>query len=58
MELAGQVITAVYPDADLPRAVRHTGVAPRLLTSSPERLGESLARALVSSAPGGRARSR
>ena len=46
MELAGEVITAVYPDADLPRAVRHTGVAPRLLTSSPERLGESLARAL------------
>lgn len=46
MELAGEVITAVYPDADLPRAVRRTGVAPRLLTSAPERLGESLARAL------------
>ncbi len=46
MELAGEVITQVYPDADLPRAVRRTGVAPRLLTSPPDRLDESLTRVL------------
>ena len=46
MELAGEVITAVYPDADLPTAIRHTGTAPRLLTSPPDRLGEALAKIL------------
>lgn len=47
MELAGQVIKAVYPDADLPTAVRHTGVAPRLLTSEPDQLNETLARVVT-----------
>ncbi|GAA2181926.1 AAA family ATPase [Brooklawnia cerclae] len=44
MDLAGRVIRSVLPDADLPAAVRRTGVQPRLLSSRPDRLGEQLGR--------------
>ena len=44
MELAGAVISAVHPDADLPTSVRTTGVAPKLLTGRPDRLPEQLVR--------------
>ncbi len=47
MELAGRVISAVYPEADLPRAIRHTGVAPQLLTTTPDGLPDSLAAILT-----------
>lgn len=33
-ELASRVVSAVNPDADLPRAVRHTDVDPRLLATT------------------------
>ncbi|MGJ3507345.1 HelD family protein [Enemella sp. A6] len=36
-DLAATVVTAAWPEADLPRAVRSTGVEPLLLTSTPER---------------------
>lgn len=42
MELAGQVISSVYPDADLPQAVRHTGASPKLLATTPEGLAAKL----------------
>lgn len=44
MDLAGQVIHSILPDADLPEAVRRTGVAPRLLSGRQDRLGEQLGR--------------
>ena len=47
MNLAGQVITAIHPDADLPVPVRRTGIAPRLLTGSSDRLAAQLARILA-----------
>ena len=47
MELAGRVISAIYPDADLPTPVRKTGVAPRLLTTKPADLPESLGRVVA-----------
>ena len=37
-ELAAQVVTKVAPDADLPDAVRRTGHAPRLTTTTPKDL--------------------
>ncbi|NLT29086.1 MAG: AAA family ATPase [Propionibacterium sp.] len=36
-DLAATVVTAAWPDADLPRAVRSTGIEPLLLTSTPDR---------------------
>ncbi len=42
MDLAAQVITAVYPDADVPTSVRRTGVHPRLLETSVDELAETL----------------
>lgn len=47
MELAGRVITAAYPDADLPSAVRRTNVPPKLLSTTPDRLGEALTRIIT-----------
>ncbi|WP_181833902.1 HelD family protein [Acidipropionibacterium virtanenii] len=42
-DLAAGVITTVHPDADLPEAVRSTGIDPRFETSSRASLGEDLA---------------
>lgn len=46
MELAGQVISTVYPEADVPTSVRRTGVRPRLLSTTGP-LGEPLARIII-----------
>ncbi len=35
-DLAGRVVVSAFPDADLPTAVRATGVAPELRTAAPE----------------------
>lgn len=47
MRLAGQVITEVVPDADLPEAVRSTGIQPRLLATEPSTLNRRLAEELL-----------
>ncbi|MGJ6981031.1 HelD family protein [Aestuariimicrobium soli] len=43
-DLAARVITAVQPDADLPDAVRRTGFAPDLQTTSPDEVDDALRR--------------
>ena len=35
-DLAGRVVVSAYPDADLPTAVRATGIEPELLSAPPE----------------------
>jgi len=42
-ELAAKVVTADYPDADLPRAVRSTGIAPDLRTTSADQVSAETA---------------
>lgn len=41
-EFASKVITKVFPDADLPKAVRSTGIEPLLDTTTSEELHDSL----------------
>ena len=41
-DLASKVVVQAYPDADLPRAVRSTGVEPLLLVAGPAGLGASM----------------
>jgi DNA helicase IV len=40
-DLASQVVIAEFPDADLPVAVRTTGVDPELRTTASDRLGDA-----------------
>ncbi len=47
MDLAGRVITSVYPDADVPTSVRQTGVRPLLLSVPTHPLGEPLGRVIT-----------
>lgn len=47
MDLAGRVITSVYPDADVPASVRRTGVQPELLALPDAPRGERLGRVLT-----------
>lgn len=47
MELAGQVIKAAYPAADLPTPVRETGVQPKLLNTTEDQLPQLLQQVLV-----------
>ena len=42
-DMAAKVISRVHPDADLPRAVRSTGIDPVLASTSPEALEQSVA---------------
>ncbi len=42
-ELAARVVVGSFPDADLPAAVRSTGVEPRLLVAAPDRLQADVA---------------
>ncbi len=41
-DLAAKVITKVFPEADLPKAIRTTGLQPRLEATSPEGAGEAI----------------
>ncbi len=41
-DLAARVITKVFPDADLPHAVRQTGLEPRLVSTPVAHLGEAI----------------
>ena len=41
-DVAAKVITKVFPDADLPHAVRQTGLEPRLASTTVERLEEAI----------------
>ncbi len=41
-DLAAKVITKVFPNADLPKAVRTTGLQPRLESTPPERAHEAI----------------
>lgn len=41
-DLAAKVIVTVFPDADLPRAVRTTGIAPLLATTDEDRAHDAL----------------
>ncbi len=41
-DLAAKVITKVFPEADLPKAVRTTGLQPRLESTSPLRVDEAI----------------
>ncbi|WP_203569207.1 HelD family protein [Aestuariimicrobium ganziense] len=41
-ELAAQVITRVHPDADLPHAIRTTGIQPLLSATDPARMMDSV----------------
>ncbi|MDR1431490.1 MAG: UvrD-helicase domain-containing protein [Propionibacteriaceae bacterium] len=45
-ELAANVVLRAYPDADLPNAVRSTGIAPKLLRTAGGRLAEAVSSAL------------
>lgn len=45
-DLAGRVIQAAYPDADLPRAVRSVGVNPTFAASDDDTLPSTLVRAI------------
>lgn len=45
-DFAAQVVVRDYPDADLPRAVRSTGVEPSLLTTDPASLAETVVKAV------------
>ncbi|NLA29248.1 MAG: AAA family ATPase [Propionibacterium sp.] len=47
MDLAGQVITTFYPDADVPTSVRQTGVQPLLLTAPARGFSDDLARIIA-----------
>ncbi|MDO5735170.1 MAG: AAA family ATPase [Propionibacteriaceae bacterium] len=40
--LAAKVITKVFPDADLPKAIRTTGLEPRLVTTDAEHADEAI----------------
>ncbi len=51
-DLAAQVITRVHPEADLPRAVRSTGIEPRLTTATENQLSEATAREVLDLAGG------
>lgn len=46
-ELAAQVITKVVPDADLPKAIRNTGVDPVLATATEDSLSGEIERHLL-----------
>ncbi|NNG18551.1 AAA family ATPase [Naumannella sp. ID2617S] len=41
-ELAARVVSQAFPDADLPTAIRRTGVEPELLSGRPDQLAELL----------------
>ncbi|MGO1487515.1 MAG: HelD family protein [Arachnia sp.] len=41
-DLAAKVITKVFPDADLPKAIRTTGLQPRLESTTPEAADEGI----------------
>ncbi len=41
-DLAAKVITRVFPHADLPRAVRKTGLSPKLIATSSTQLNETI----------------
>ncbi|MDR3070123.1 MAG: AAA family ATPase, partial [Propionibacteriaceae bacterium] len=49
-KLASQVIQAVFPKADLPHAVRSTGISPELLVMPKDDLAQSLAAEVVAAA--------
>lgn len=46
-DLAAKVITRVFPDAALPRAVRTTGLAPKLFTAAAATLAEAVKEQLI-----------
>ncbi|MDO5067982.1 MAG: AAA family ATPase [Propionibacteriaceae bacterium] len=45
--LAAKVITRVFPEAMLPKAVRTTGLEPKLVSTEPARLGEAVKEQLL-----------
>jgi len=47
-DLAGRVVVSAFPDADLPTAVRATGVEPDLLSAAPEDLLDVVTNTLAS----------
>ncbi len=46
-DFAARVVVQAYPDADLPRAVRSTGVEPRLLVAGPDGLAATMINSVV-----------
>ncbi|MDR1450123.1 MAG: ATP-binding domain-containing protein, partial [Propionibacteriaceae bacterium] len=46
-DLAAQVISRSFPQADLPAAVRRTGIEPELLVAPPDQMAETVATAVA-----------